>query len=997
MSHVKLQLAVIFVFLWGHVALALDPARATSQYVVTRWGARDLSSGSVRALLQTRDGYLWLGTTAGPARFDGARFVSFADQGAAGLQDRGGISSLAEGRDGTLYLGTSVGGVLSYRDGHFAELPAPQGNGAVHALLPRPDGSLWVLAHARQLYELKDGKVSLKKYHFPDGTRGNIDAPLAAVDGPNGDVWVGSGWAGLMSLAGDQAMLHGFARETVQALHRDRRGTLWMGTPHGLLHIEGGATRAFTTKDGLSHDYITAILEDRAGNLWIGTAGGGLNRLTQGRFSHVTTREGLSNDYVHSLMEDREGNLWVGTMDGLDCLSDGPFITYGALEGLADPMVTAVAALRDGTIWLGTNSAGLARLRNGTLERWSLPAGVGRDAILSLQESRGGGVWVVADNGRVFLFKEGRIDERTPELDASKKVRLVIEDEEGPIFFVPGPGLMRERGRHLVPMFAGDSCAVTGYVHAAHQDADGTLWVGTSRGLVEIRKGACRLWRREEGLPHTRVRALAGDSGGGLWLATLGGLGYLEHGVCRNLTTAQGLPESYLRAVVDDGRGYLWIASMSRIFRLDKREAQDVLAGRRARVSPVTFDRWDGLRTTEPAALTNSPATLAPDGRVWFATAQGASVVDPALVSADEPAPPARLEAIKVDGHVGIDPEYPPGRGEVTIDYTTLAFRSPAKLMFRHRLEGLDRDWVEASTRRTAYYSNLPPGRYTFSVMASNREGRWNGEAASQTFVILPPFYRTGVFYGLCAALLVLVAAGSHRLRLGTMHARLTAIISERTRIARELHDTLAQGLAGVGLQLHTVATLLPNDPSVENARKQLDQAHGMIRTSLTEVRRSIWVLRAQTAKDAKDLVTSLGESVAQLAAESKTVARFEVSGEPRTLSSELERNLLRIAHEAVTNALRHARAHRVTLGLHFEREHVRLLVTDDGAGFDVEAALKTTTEHFGLVGIAERTRALGGEISVESRQGAGASVDCRLPYNHPEEGLAMSQDRAAH
>jgi ligand-binding sensor domain-containing protein/signal transduction histidine kinase len=995
MPPLKLQLAVTLVFLWGNTAESLDPSRATSQYVVTRWGARDLSSGSVHALLQTTDGYLWLGTTDGPVRFDGARFVSFADQGVAGLHDVGGVSSLGEGGDGTLYLGTSVGGVVSYREGRFTELPVPQGNGAVHALLPRPDGSLWVLAHARQLYQLKDGKVGLKKYHFPNGTRDNIDAPLSAAAEANGNVWIGSAWAGLLELAGDQATPHGFARETVQALHRDRSGALWMGTPHGLLQMKDGAIRTFTVKDGLSHDFVTAILEDRAGSLWIGTAGGGLNRFADGRFSHFTTREGLSNDYVHCLLEDREGNLWVGTMDGLDCLSDGPFITYGGLEGLVDPMVTAVAAMRDGTIWLGTNSAGLARLRGDTLERFSLPAGVGRDAIISLQESRDGGLWVVADNGRVFLLKDGRILERTPDVDPSKKVRLVIEDEEGPIFFIPGPGLMRERGRSLVPILTGESCSVTGYVHAAYRDPDGVLWVGTSRGLVEIRKGECRLMRQEEGLPHTRVRALAGETGGGLWLATLGGLGYLEHGVCRSLTTAQGLPENYLRAVLDDGRGYLWIASMSRIFRLDKREVQDVLAARKARVSPVVFDKWDGLRTTEPAALTNSPAARAPDGRVWFATAQGASVVDPALVSADDPAPRARLERIRVDDQVGIAAEYPPGRGEVTIDYTTLAFRSPAKVSFRHRLEGLDRDWVDASARRTAYYSNLPPGRYTFSVMASNREGRWNGTAASHTFVIRPPFYRTGLFYALCAAVLVGLTAGAHRLRLRAMHMRLTAIISERTRIARELHDTLAQGLAGVGLQLHTVATLLPHEASVDGARKQLEQAHGMIRTSLTEVRRSIWVLRAQTAKDAKDLVSSLEESLAQLATESKTLARFEVSGTPRTLSSDLERNLLRIAHEAVCNALRHAHAERVTIGLHFEKEHVRLLVSDDGTGFDVAAALHTTTEHFGLVGIAERTRALGGEISVTSARGAGASVECRLPYNHPEEGLVMSQDGA--
>jgi signal transduction histidine kinase len=402
-------------------------------------------------------------------------------------------------------------------------------------------------------------------------------------------------------------------------------------------------------------------------------------------------------------------------------------------------------------------------------------------------------------------------------------------------------------------------------------------------------------------------------------------------------------------------------------------------------VSPVTFDTWDGLRATE-ATLSNGPGFRAADGRLWFATARGAAVVDPARISVDDPAPHVIIEAMTVDGSRETSAVYRPGRGEVTIDYTALAFRSPRKLLFRHRLEGLDDRWVDASARRTAYYSNLPPGHYRFTVMASNRDGRWNGEPTALEFTIRPPFYKTTLFYLACAATILGLAAAAYRLRVRTMHARLTAIILERTRIARELHDTLAQGLAGVGIQLHTAMSILPAEPPLERVRRQLEQAHSMIRSSLTEVRRSIWVLRAQTARDAKDLVTSLEESLAHLTGDTGTTSTFEVRGEPRPLSPDLERNLLRIAHEAVSNAVRHAGAAHIAIVLDFDRQHVRLSVRDDGRGFDMDAALrKSHGEHFGLVGITERARSLGGEFSVVSRPGDGAEIECRLPYHHAE------------
>ena len=956
-------------------ASALDGGRRTSQYVVTRWGARDLSSTSIHALLQTHDRYLWLGTTAGPVRFDGARFVSFTNGQAPSFHE-GGVHSLSEGADGTLYIGTSAGAVVAYKKEAFTRL-ATEAAGAVHAMRPRPDGALWVAAHGRPAYRYKDGAT------LNIGTR-NVDAPMAMVEDTAGRVWIGTGHGMLVALAAEKSTGDEISvGDAIQALHLDRAGAFWLGTPHGLVRVRGGRIDRFTTRDGLSHDFVTAILEDRDGNLWIGTAGGGLNRLRDGRFSPLTTREGLSNDHVRCLLEDHEGSLWVGTADGLDCLSDGRFITYGRLEGLRDPAVTAVAGTRDGSVWIGMNSGGLMRLRDGAIQHLPLPRGTGSDAIIALYAAHDGGLWVVADNGRVFHVLGTRVEERTP-VYAARKVRFVFDDGQGPIFLVTGMGPARMQGRTALPLYTPPP--QLGYFHAAYRDARGTLWAGTSVGLVRIEPETFSVLKQRDGLPHDRVRSLAGDPDGGLWVATIGGLAHVKDGVARRLTTAEGLPEDYLRLVLDDGLGHLWIASLGHLFRLEKGEVFDVFAGRRPRVSPVSFDTWDGLRATEAAALSNSPGFRAPDGRLWFATAQGVSVVDPRRIAVDDPAPRVIIEGITVDGRHVNDGSYPPGRGEVTIDYAALGFRSPRKLLFRRRLEGFDERWVEAGTRRSAYYSNLPPGRYRFSVVASNRDGLWNGEPTTLEFTLRPPFYRRTGFYLACVAAVVALAALAHRLRVRAMHARLTAIIHERTRIARELHDTLAQGLAGVGLQLHTAMSILPRQPGLDRVRGQLEQAHSMIRNSLAEVRRSIWVLRAQTAKDAQDLAASLSSNLSQLTADSGTLSSFELRGEPRPLSPDLERNLLRIAHEAVTNAVRHAGARHIAIVLEFDREHVRLRVRDDGKGFDPDAALRRTAgEHFGLVGITERTRSLGGDIAVHSRPGDGAEIDCRLPYHHSE------------
>jgi signal transduction histidine kinase/streptogramin lyase len=884
--------------------------------------------------------------------------------------------------DGTLFFGTTSGALVQMKDGEFTRLEHRNGTGVTSVILAAHDGILWFSLLGRPIYRWAgQGKAkSVGRYLDNMGT-------VAMAEDAHGAVWIGTNRDGLVRVEGGKFTQFPVTRDAIQALRFDRSGSLWIGTPHGLLRMRNGQVERFTTAHGLSHDSVSAILEDRDSNLWIGTTGGGLSRLSKGRWSRFTTKDGLSDDEVRTLVEDHEGNLWVGTADGLNSLSDARFASFGRPEGLYDHSVASVVPARDGGVWIGTNSGAITRLRrDGAVQHYDLPAGLGRERVVALHEARDGAVWIGVDNGRLFRLANERITDLTPTgVSSAWKANLISEDEEGVLLFIASVGFARVRDGKVVT--ASPKVKELGYMHSMHRDKKGALWMTGSDGIYRLEGGDLKRWGSKEGLRRNRVRGLTEEPDGSFWLANAGGLVHFrpEDGKMRTLGTEHGLPENYLRCVLDDGLGYLWIASMGSVFRIDKQEAYDVLDGKKPRLTPVMFDTFDGLRTTE-ATLSNHPGFRAADGQLWFATARGVSVVDPTRISVNEPAPDVRIERVEADGRADDSPTagtaiaYAPGRGQVTVEYAALSFRAVGRVHFRHRLEGFDEGWVEAGARRSAYYSNLPPGHYRFRVTACNHDGVWNGREAGFAFVIQPPFYRTGWFYAASAAALLLLAAVAYRLRMNQMRVRFAAIIGERTRIARELHDTLAQGLAGTGIQLDTALTVLPEEP--EAAREYVRLGRAMVRSTLAEVRRSIWVLRAQTSKGAEGLSRALPDSLRQLTDQVGLEPRISVLGEPRELPAEVERNLLRIAHEAVTNAVRHASATTLSVELDFARDGVHLRVRDDGRGFDPEPWLvKRRGDHFGLVGMAERVRGLGGDLHVRSREGEGTQVGCRLPY----------------
>ena len=965
------RLLLALVLVTAREAWALDPQRSPTQYVITRWDeAAGLPSRSVHALRQTRDRYLFVGTAAGLARFDGARFTIFDARNTPDFGD-GIVSRLAEGADGTLYVGTTSA-VLRRRAGRFEPLPIRTGAGVVGSLLQAREGTLWIGILGRPLHLWRDERVTPLTKELGTLT------PEAMIEDAAGVVLIGTRDKGLLRFADGRFDRDPDVTDPIQALFLDRSGTLWIGTPRGLLRKKDGGLARLTPRDGLSHENITSILEDRDGSLWVGTAGGGLNRLRDGRWAALTIAEGLSGNDVRALLEDDEGSLWVGTADGLDRLSDGRFVTYGATEGLPDSAVSAIDGHEDGSVWVGTASSGLSRLRGGEVRHFRWPRGPGPQGVLVVFAARDGSVWAGADDGRLFRVKDDIVTDETP-IGVSGRVTAIYEDEGGPMFFLRGSGLVRIRNRRVEVVHR--TATQLSYLYDAVRDRSGTLWLCGSVGLGRLRGGDFRRFTEDDGLPHDRVRSATEDEDGGLWLATIGGLAFIEGDTIRRATTREGLPENHLRLVLDDGRGFLWIAAAGRIFRVAKRELRDLFAGRIAKVSPLLFDSSDGLRSTE-TRLSSALGFRAADGRLWFATTRGASVVDPQRLSAADPAPPVVIEDFRIDGRSESAQDYRPGRGELTAEYTTLTLRAPRQMRFRHRLLGFDHDWRDSGKGRRIHYGTLPAGAYRLLVEASNRDGVFLGAPAQVAVSIRPPFHHTWTFYALCAAVLAALTVGAHRLRVAQVHARFAAILGERTRIARELHDTLAQSLTGMGMQIEAALGTIP--PDLGRARGHLRRARSMVSASLADVRRSIWVLRAQAERSGGDLAASLSASLAQLASDSGARLSVDVGGPPRALPAEIERNLLRIAHEAVTNAVRHSEASRIDVAVRFDDDGVHLRVHDDGRGFDPAAASPRRGDHFGLLGMAERAQVMRGELHVRSRPGAGTEVDCRLPYQPP-------------
>ena len=764
------------------VALALDPRLAITQYSHDIWLRQNgLPASAVNAVLPTRQGYLLLGTMAGLVRFDGASFRTMPIHAGNPLAKES-VAALLETADGALWVGTETNGLRRIANGQIVHFDKRDGiDDQVRVLFQSRGGALWI-GTANGLFEYKQGRFVRRE------TAHNYICGIAE-DGA-GAIYIGH-HAGVEIFRNGRTerltTAQGLPSTRVHTIAVDRHGDIWLGTLIGLCRLRNGALTVVRESESLSEAAITSIQEDRNGNLWVGTSNGGLNRLANGRWTRFDELSGLSNNYVQGLAEDSEGSLWIATREGLNRLRDVRVLSITTREGLAHDSVNSVVEAGDGSIYVFNDSAAqFTRIRDGIAV--NLPGRGGPSFA-----ARDGSVWVAGTDG-LRQIRDGRIREYLPQL-REQWISCVTEDRESLLFFIDKVGLRRLVRGEIRPFRLRDGTSYDNveYHTALHVDSQGTLWAGTTGGLVRIQDGAATTYTKADGLPDNWITSFDEAPDGSLWLSTMrGGLVRWQNGRFFSYTEAQGLPDNQTLCVLHDLQGDLWGSSPRGLWRIRGAEIAAMNAGTLARLQPDLFGTSDGMKTEECVFGTSHSGWRARDGRLWFLTRKGVVVADPGRMEKNLRLLPVLVEEMLVDGRVysaGAGTILPPGSDKIEIHYNGLSLLNPERVRFRYRLEGYDQEWIEAGTRRTAYYTHLPPGAYRFQVAACNHDGVWNEQGAALAFTLRPRFRQTGWFYGLCALGVLLAGAGGYRLRMRQLRARereLMNLVEARTRELRQ-------------------------------------------------------------------------------------------------------------------------------------------------------------------------------------------------------------------
>lgn len=976
-------LTLVFLLLTGsNAASALDSRRELSQFSHEAWLTENgLPQNTVHSIAQTRDGYIWLGTEEGLARFDGVRFAVFDKQNTPQLKSNY-IRSLLADRQGALWIGTAEG-LLRMVDGKLTSFTTNEGlpSNSIQAIYEDREGNLWV-ATATGLGLFKSGGLTT----FTTKERligGSIQTLFEDADGA---LWIATPYGVGQVKDGrftNYTVRDGLASNSVRAIQQDREGRLWFASLGGLTSFSHGYFRTYTTRDGLPNDRIIALQVSRGdGDLLVGTAGG-LCRFTGGRFTGFNAGETLASSTILSLLEDLEGNLWIGTESaGINLLKDTKFTTYSVKSGLSNDVVKSVYEDHQGNTWIGTDGGGLNLLRDGKVTTYTTRDGLSSNVVLALFGDALGNLWAGTPDGLNRLSR-GKFTIYTAANGlANNDVRSICADRRGNLWIGTRGGLTRMKDG-VFRTFTEVDGLPNDLVATLYEDTKGALWIGTFGGLSRFMNDEFMTLTTRDGLSSDAVISLYEDSDGVLWIGTNGGgLNRLKEGRLTAYTTRIGLLDDVVYRILEDGRNNLWLSCRKGIFHISKKDLDDFAQGAIFSIAPVAYGTADGMMTRECSGGGDPAGWKGSDGKLWFPTIKGIAMIDPERIKTNSQPPPVVIEQIRIDDK-SFGPldhlELPPGTTRFDLYYTAPSFVAPEKVRFKYKLEGFDKDWIDSGTRRIAYYTNLRPGTYTFRVIASNNDGVWNQTGAVVTLYLKPYFYQTYWFYAVLMLTLAVFGWMLIRLRLRGMKAQFGAVLAERTRIAREIHDNLAQEMAGISVQLEVVARTMPT--GAEIARTHLDRARLQIRHGIAEARRYVWDLRSPALEE-NDLPTALSETARRLTSETAIQTQVEVNGSFRSLPRLVEDNLLRIGQEAVNNAVEHAQAQRILVNLVFDARRVRLSIRDDGRGFD-QAASNGGSGHFGLIGMRERAEQIGGSLSIHSANGSGTEIVVDVPISN--------------
>jgi len=1002
----KVALAIIAIstlasLLGPDPALALDQSQDVSQYAHTAWTARDgFSVGAIFAIAQTPDGYLWLGSEFGLYRFDGVKPVPW--QPPAGQQLPNKPYALLAARDGTLWIGTFEG-LVSWNGAKLAYYPEI-GKAFVTSLLEDREGTVWVGTYSSTVLPARVCAIRAGSAHCKgeDGAFGSFVWSLG--EDSSGTLWAGAD-SGVWRCNPGPAQRYALPGMRVGDLLKSSDGTLLIGiSSGGLKRLAADGFEPYPIYSPMNRGARLAdneidsnkLLRDRDGGLWIGTHQRGLIHIHHGRTDVFSKSDGLSGDISCSLFEDREGNVWFASSRGLDRFRELPVATISTKQGLSSGYLSSLVAGADGSVWVGTHD-GLTMWKNGHSTIFRKANGLPDDFVNSLFVDNRGRVWASFSGHRLSYFKDGRFVSVAGV--PSEEVYCIAGDDKDNLWLSGNKGLSHMRDGHWVENFPWSVMGRSQQAKILATDRGG-VWLAfwTDGGVFYFKDGVVRAsFTTSNGLGKGPVAGIRLDHDRALWAATQeGGLSRIKDGRVATLTTNNGLPCDTIHWSIEDDDHSLWLNTACGLVRIARTELDAWIADPKHRVETTLWDAADGvgLTSTSPAYF-SPPVAKSTDGKLWFLGGEGASVVDPHHLAFNKLPPPVHIERIIAD-HKSYWQNLPdlavshlrlPARmRDLTIDYSALSLAAPEKVHFKFKLEGQDSDWREVVNDREVQYSNLHPGPYRFRVIAANNSGVWNEQGDTLEFSVLPAYYQTNWFRALCAiaSLVLLWAAYQYRVRRlqHDFEMTLEARIGERTRIARDLHDTMLQSFHGLLLRFQTVSILLPERPI--EAKEKLDSAIEQAAGAITEGRDAVQGLRASTVErnDLALAISTLGEEFENDSSNHRPATfRVAVEGQARDLHPILRDEIYKIAAEALRNAFHHAQAKQVEVEIRYDHDQFRLRVRDDGKGMDAAVLSSHGLEgHFGLRGMRERATLIQGKLAVWSEVGDGTEVELRVP-----------------
>ena len=964
---------VICLLLWAAGCSSMH-ADGLASYARRVWQAPDgLPEQTVQAFAQTPDGYLWIGTTGGLVRFDGAHFTVFDRQNTPALHENS-IFCLMVAHDAALWIGTEGGGLARYAHGQFRSWTTHEGlsNDFVRKIVEDARGAIWTGTDNGLL------RLDADRFVRVDGT---LSIPALAVHGLYIDR-AGRLWAGgskLLCIENGRAReytLPGEASQNrVKSILQTADGTIWVGTVSGLNRMLPGHT-SFDRVAGVGGT-VRVLLQDASGVLWIGTIGQGVFEWSAGVLTQITAPSSLPSNTILNFFEDSEKNFWIGTQTGMVRLRRSA-VSIVPLPKANDSDFGTIYQDRDGSFWIGSTL--LFQMKGQTITPQTLP-GAGNAHVRNIYRTHSGALWVGTDGDGLYCINTGHVVHLTTRDGLSNNfIRAMVQDHDGSMWIAADEGI-----NHVIE--EGERLRIASYqmrdglayfsTRALLEDRGGDLWIGTDRGLSHMHHGVFVHDAATDALAETKIWAIHEDADGGIWFGTRNnGLYRYRDGKLAHYSAADGLAGNAIYQILEDKSGHLWTSGPNGISLLNRHELDAQAESFPRHFSLTFYSTTDIAANTEIYGGTQPSGCITQEGDAWFPSNLGPIHISPSL-HALQPPPPLHMESLLADGlaiPLNAAIVLRPSVSRLQFSYAPIQLSSQGGLRFRYRLDDFDKGWSTATTARTADYTNLPAGHYLFSVQAFEIGAPDAVSETSLPLVKRPFFYRTWWFLSMCILFLALLTYGMYQYRVRQVRARFESVLDERSRLAREMHDTVIQGCTGVSALLEAVSM---DGSNPEKSTGLMDFARLQLRKTIDEAREAIWNLRNSDADGLGDKLESIAH---QAGREFSLSIDCSILGTPFSVSHPVAHDLLMVAREGIFNAALHGHPAHIDVTLTYKNRELSLSLSDDGCGFDTQTMETQNGHHFGLRGMRERMERSGGEFQLISAPGKGVKIEVRLP-----------------